>query len=132
MRILIAAEDRHRLYADSFGAAFEALRPHLQVLVAELKELDDIMVLLEPEMVICVRSTPVEPAASALAWVELSVEPDRSTNIRVGESSWEDTNPTLHQLLSIADRAEALVKRRSNSSISNGDFDRGGDHGGEA
>ncbi len=132
MRILITAEDRHRLYADSIGAAFEALRPRLQVLVAELKELDDIMALLEPEMVICIRSTPVEPAVSALAWVELSVEPDLPTTIRMGERHWGVSNPTLDQLLGIADGVGALVKRRSNSPISNGDFDRGGDHRGEA
>lgn len=113
MRVLIAVEERYRIHGDALGAAVEALRPHLQVVVAELKDLESLMSLLEPEVVICSRSTPTEPATSALAWVELSVEPDRPTRVRVGKRCWDISNPTLQEVLAIIQSAEALAEART-------------------
>ena len=102
MRILVSFEDEYRAYREMIAAGIRILRPHAEVETANPDALEEETTRLEPEVVICGRPNAAE-SNDGLAWIELSLDPSRPTNIRVGDRRWESTNPTLEELLGIID-----------------------------
>jgi hypothetical protein len=92
------------------GSAIKEVRPRLEVSVCRFGEFEGELERLEPQVVICGRFCPAQPGGETLAWVELSMDPDQPTKIRVGESRWEIDNPSLEDLLSVVDEAEGLAR----------------------
>lgn len=113
MNVLIAVEDRHRVYPQAIASALSILRPHLNMIAAEIGELDDELGRLKPIAVICNRPVPAE-TGSWLVWVELSLDPQTPTKIfwPDGQCS-EKLNPGIADLLEIIDRAAELSTVRS-------------------
>jgi hypothetical protein len=111
VRLLITAEDEHRAHREVLGGAIKEIRPRLEVTVSGFGDFEGELERLEPQVVICGRFRPVEPTTGdTLAWVELSMDPNQPTKIRVGESRWDCRSPSLEDLLSVIDEAEGLAR----------------------
>jgi hypothetical protein len=110
VRLLITAEDEHRAHREVLGAAIKEVRPRLEVTICRFGKFEGELERLEPQMVICGRFRPVQPSDDTLAWVELFMNPNQPTKIRVGENCWEIDNPSLEDLLSVIDEAERLSR----------------------
>jgi hypothetical protein len=71
MRVLIAFEDDYRIYQDMIAAAIELERPRVEVVTAEVNELETQARSFEPHLIIC--SGPrIENPIDALGWIQLS------------------------------------------------------------
>lgn len=113
MNILIAVEDRHRIYPQAIASTLSILRPHLNVVAAEISELDDESRHRQPIAVLCNRPAPTE-AGSWLVWVELSLNPQIPTKILWLDGQRSDKlNPGIEDLLEVVDRAVELSAVRS-------------------
>ena len=110
MRILIAFEDYYRAYADFLAKAIRVARPHLDVAKVGLEALRAEVKLLDPHLLICSSPNPAakqeEEEGTLLAWVELSVDPQRLSKFCVSGRRWESLNPSLEELLAVIEEAE--------------------------
>jgi hypothetical protein len=111
MQILIAFGDKYRVYSEALAGAIQQHRPHIEAVNAGLEELEQEVSRLNPCLLICSRLPIRHSNSTSSSWIELSVEPDHLSRIRVGERSWEVLNPTLEDLLSVVDEAERIVSR---------------------
>lgn len=111
MRILVAVERAHRAYAEVVARAFQMRRSCLEVAVADLDTLDDELQRFKPLVVVSDRPT-LAAAGSWLAWVELSLEPQRPTKVWLGGRLSEKTNPGLEDLLEVIDTTAKLSASR--------------------
>jgi hypothetical protein len=102
MRILVCFEDDFRAYRDMIATGIRILRPHAEVETADPDALEEETTRFEPEMVICARPSAAD-CNDGPAWIELSLDPLRPSNIRVGNRRWESANPALEELLGIID-----------------------------
>jgi hypothetical protein len=108
MRILVAFEDKYRVYRGVIAAAIRVLRPRAEVVVVGLDALVNEVARFDPHLVICSQPNTVDPGGRP-AWVELPVDPTRPTRACVGGRYSESRNPLLDELLSIIDDVERLV-----------------------
>jgi hypothetical protein len=111
MRILIAFEDYYRAYADFLAKAIKVARPHLDVATVGLEALRAEVKLLDPHLLICSSPNPAaakqeEEEGPLLAWVELSVDPQRLSKFCVSGRRWESLNPSLEELLAVIEETE--------------------------
>ncbi len=102
MRILVSFEDDYRAYRDVIAAGIRILRPQAEVETTVLDALEEETTRFEPDVVICSRSSAADSKVGP-AWIELSLDPLRPSNIRVGDRRWTSTNPTLQELLGMID-----------------------------
>jgi len=109
MRVLMSVEKKHRAYSEAVAEAIGALRPHLQVSVADPERFDEELARLEPELVLCDRPDPAKPGET-LAWVAFLVDADGSATVRVGGRRREILNPSFIELLAIVDEVWALAR----------------------
>jgi hypothetical protein len=109
MRILVSFEDEYRAYRDVIAAGIRILRPHTEVETTDPDALEAESARFEPEVVICGRSSAAG-SKDGPAWIELSLDPLRPSNIRVGDRRWTSTNPTLEEMLGIID--DTLINAR--------------------
>jgi hypothetical protein len=109
MRILVSFEDDHRVYRDVIAAGIKILRPHTEVETAGPDTLEEATTRLEPEMVICGRPSAANSNGGP-AWIEISLDPLRPSNISVDGRRWESTNPTLEELLGIIDDTPSNIR----------------------
>ena len=84
MRILVSFEDNYRAYRDVKAAGITILRPHALVETTVVDEFEEETARFEPEVVICGRSSAVD-SKDGPAWIDLSLDPSRPSNIRVGD-----------------------------------------------
>ena len=56
------------------------------------------------------RTPQPDQYSTRVAWVELSLDPERPSRVRLGEQRWETLNPSLEELLSVVDEAEKPVE----------------------
>ena len=112
-RILVAFEDSYHAYRDTIAAVIRILRPEIEVKSITLEELEGELERFDPEVVICSGHKEVE-LCTRLAWIELSVDPTIPAKISVGGRHFEQTNPTVEELLEIIDE----VRQRINISPS--------------
>ena len=102
MRILVCFENDYRAYRDMIATGIRILRPHAEVEIADPDALEEETTRFEPEVVVCGRPSAAD-SNDGPAWIELSLDPLRPSNIRVGNRRWESTNPALEELLGIID-----------------------------
>ncbi len=114
MRVLLAFEEEYRTYMEAMQAAIRAFRPEVEVLVAAAADAEELAAALEradPQLVICnCPPTPDNLLDARLAQIELSLEPDQPSRFRVGERSWESTNPTLGEILPVIVETKKLLR----------------------
>ncbi len=109
-RILVAFEDGYRAYASALATAIRAARPHLNIATVGLEALQTEVTRLDPHLVICSSLGPIfEQEGKLLAWVELSVDPHRSSQFCLSGRRWESLNPSLEELLNVVEEAERLL-----------------------
>jgi hypothetical protein len=99
---LVAFEESYRPYRETITAALRVLRPETEVKSTTLEELEGELERFDPQVVICSGHKEVE-SGTRLIWIELSVDPLMPTKISVGGRHFEQTNPTVEELLEIID-----------------------------
>ena len=105
-------DDDYRAYREVIAVGIRMLRPHTEVASASLEELEEAVARLGPNVVIS--SVAARPGSGErLAWVELSLDPDRPSMICVGGRYSERSNPGLDVLLKIVDEAERLFGKEN-------------------
>ena len=109
MRILVSFEDNYRAYGGVIAAGIRILRPHAEVGTADPDALEEETARFEPEVVICCRPSATD-SNDGPAWIELSLDPLRPSNIRVGDRRWESTNLTLEESLGIIDEPLSNIR----------------------
>ena len=107
MRVLVANEPF--VYREVISAAFQELRPHVEVISVEPEHLDREFLRLVPHLVVCSRVTALVKRG-AVAWVELY--PEHASRAVVSLAGEETTSDAIDftALLSILDRAESLYE----------------------
>ena len=107
MRILIANEPR--AYREVIGAAFQALRPHLDVTIADPADLDAEIARLDPHLVFCSQLTEAVQQVP-LAWVMLYPDGEVRAEISIGGQRIAVADIEFERLLAIADEVEVLAQ----------------------
>lgn len=102
---MVAFEDEYRAYQDALASALRTLRPHAEVSTSYPEVAPGSSPRPWPELVICNRPDPGE----SLAWLELSMEPGRTSKLRIGEHLSRVANPSLEEILSVVDEVERLT-----------------------
>ncbi len=104
MRVLIAIEDRHRVYREAIGEFLRASRPHLELRLVSPRALNGELRRFGPQIV--VHAGPPVPIPDLLpCWVELSLDPSVATVFRTGRVRREILNPSVRHLLAVIDGA---------------------------
>jgi len=109
VRILIAYEDTHRVYAEAMRHAIRGLRPDAEVATCGVAELDAGVGGLDPNLVVSSRPNAVDPGGRAV-WYVLFPEPDEPSEVCVGGRRREVENPGMEGLLSVLDETEESVR----------------------
>jgi len=109
-------EEDYRAYREVIAVGIHALRPHTEVASVRLEELEEAMARLDPDVVISSMATRAG-SRERLAWVELSLDPDRPSMICVGGRYSERSNPGLDVLLKVVDEAEQLIGRENTQEV---------------
>ena len=104
MRILLANEPRS--YREAFADAFRALRPHVEAITVDPEALEEEMLRLRPDVVVCSHTTPAIRAAGS--WIEVRVE-DELLTLRTSGTD-RSNNPDLETLLAFVDRSDGEAR----------------------
>ena len=109
MRILVCLENDYRTYREVIAAGIQILRPHTEVVTAELDVLKEKVLHFDPHLVIC--SLPATAGdGDIVCWVELSLEnPTQPSVVCIDGRYSEHNNPTLEELLRVLDQVEQLL-----------------------
>src|SRR3954471_19390465 len=94
MRVLVAFEEDYRIYQSTIAGVIEAMRPGVEVAVAELRYLEAKATTFNPHLII----TSVPRIANPIgphAWVQLSPYPGRRSRSWIGEWYRESLNLSL-------------------------------------
>jgi hypothetical protein len=104
VRVLIAIEDRHRVYREAIGEFLRATRPRLEVRLSSPHGLHGELRRFGPQIV--VHAGPAVPIPDLLpCWVELSLDPSVATVFRTGRVRREVLNPSIKHLTAVIDEA---------------------------
>ena len=104
VRVLIAIEDRHRVYREAIGEFLRATRPRLEVRLASPRGLHGELRRFGPQIV--VHAGPPVPIPDLMpCWVELSLDPSVATVFRTGRVRREVINPSIKHLMAVIDEA---------------------------
>ncbi len=107
VRILVANEPL--AYRQVISCVFKELRPHIEVVVADPRDLNREFLRLAPHLVVCSKLTTLVER-EAPAWVELYPEHGSQAIVRLaGEKSMFD-GMDFNTLLSTLDEAERLYE----------------------
>lgn len=109
MRVLIAYEERHRVYGGALENLLRTQRPHVSVKNVPPDEIEDQLERFDPHLVLCSGSNTVDTGGRG-AWIELSPEPDKTSRFCLGGRYTEASNPRLDALLEVVDEAEESVR----------------------
>ncbi len=105
MRLLVANEPQ--AYRQAIAGTVGKLRPDVEVLVASPSDdLDNSVVCLVPDMVICSQLTPAIES-SRHAWVLLYPDGETRTVISIGGQRTTSADMEFDELLAVIDRASA-------------------------
>ena len=111
MKILLAFEKEYRAYTTAIADAIRMFRSDVEVALADSRELEAEVERFDPQMVICSSPIPSNPVAPQIVgFIELSPEPDQLSKFRLGQHSWESTNPTLGEILPAVDETKRLYR----------------------
>ncbi len=106
MRVLVANEPRS--YRETMSAAFQYLRPDLEVIDIEPDSLDVEVARLEPHLVVCSRLT--DTVERRPAWVVLYPDHQRVSIVSVAGQHSTVPDMEFDYLLSIIDRLDHLAR----------------------
>lgn len=109
VRILLANEPRS--YRETLAAAFRILKPNTEVFVTDPDKVDGEVERLNPQLVICSRTTSTVETES-LAWVELYPEYSSVSVVSIGGERSTNAWIELGDLLSVIDRTETLAREK--------------------
>jgi hypothetical protein len=109
LRVLIAYEDTHRVYAEAMRHAIRGLRPGAEVASCGIAELRAGVGGFDPDLVVSSRPNAVDPGRRT-AWYTLSPEPDAPSEVCVGGRRREVENPGMEVLLSVLDETGESVR----------------------
>jgi hypothetical protein len=115
IRILVSFEEDHRVYQETTAIIIRELRPHVEVSVTELNELEAEVARLSPDLVICSRPKNVPDAGRVLAWLRLPTGHYRSAELYLDGEYSEMDNPGLEELLRVVDETEKLGRVKTSS-----------------
>ena len=91
------------------AAGIQILRPHTEIVTAELDVLKEQVRHFDPHLVICSLSA-IAGYGDIVGWVELSLEsPTQPSVVCIDGHYSEHNNPTLEQLLRVLDEVEQLL-----------------------
>jgi hypothetical protein len=108
MRVLISYEESYRTYGGMLERAIGALRPEADVASCRLAEIGEQLESFDAHLVVSSGKNTVDLGGRA-PWYRLSPEPDEPSEACLGGRRWQRLDPTLDELLSFIDEAEALV-----------------------
>lgn len=109
IKIIVVFEDEYRAYRGALAATIRILRPNSEVVIAEPGKIGGVVERFGPDIVIGSRFE-AEDLDGVRAWIKLSLDPTRSTKVRVSGEDSEMINPTLDKLLAIIDDVEPLTR----------------------
>jgi hypothetical protein len=109
VRVLIAYEASHRVYAEAMRHAIRGLRPGAEVAACGVAELGAGVGGFDPDLVVSSRPNTVEPAGRT-AWYRISPEPDEPSEVCVGGRRKEVENPGMEELLAVIDETEEFLR----------------------
>ena len=109
MRILISYEESYRVYSDALERAIRGLRADTDVAACSLAKIAEQVESFNPHLVVSSRPNTVDPGGRA-AWYTLSPEPNGLSEAYLGGRRSRRVNPTLEELLSFIEEAEALIR----------------------
>src|SRR5919202_701234 len=104
MQVLISFEEEYRIYMEIIAAAIRQARAGDEVMVTQLATLEEEIERTDPDLVISSPPIPANPVGQRAAWVELSLDPAKTSRFRVRGRTWESTNPPLAEILSVVDQ----------------------------
>ena len=109
MRILVCLENDYRTYREVIAAGIQILRPHTEVVTAELDVLKEEVQHFDPHLVIC--SLPATACnGDIFCWVQLSLKSSTEPSVVCVDGRYsEHDNPTLEELLGVLDEVEQLL-----------------------
>ena len=108
MRVLVAFDEAYRVYGETIADAIGRSRPGVEAQAIDWEALEEMVHRRDPHLVICNPPVPDNPISTRMAWVELSLETEMPSRVRLGEQRWETLNPSLEELLSVVDEARKL------------------------
>ena len=108
MRVLVAFDEEYGVYGETIAEAIGRSRPGVQAQAIDWEALEEVVHRQDPHLVICNPPVPDNPVSTREAWVELSLDTERPSRVRLGEQRWETLNPSLEELLSVVDEARKL------------------------
>jgi hypothetical protein len=109
VRVLVAIEDRHRLYREAIGRFLKMKRPGFEVRLARTRGLHSELRRFGPQVVLY--AGPPTPVPDLLpCWVEISLDPNRPTVLRTGRIRREVLNPSLSDLLEMIEVAAPVCR----------------------
>ena len=109
MRVPIAYEEAHRVYAEAMRHAIRGLRPGAEVAACGVAELGARVEGFDPDLVVSSRPNAVDPGGRT-AWYMLSPEPGEPSEVCVGGRRRQVVNPGMEELLRIVDETEGSVR----------------------
>ena len=109
MRVLIAYEDTHRVYAEAMRHVIGGLRPGAEVATCGVAELGARVGDFDPDLVVSSRPNAVDPGGRT-AWYRISPEPGEPSEVCVGGRRREVVNTDMEGLLSVLDETEESVR----------------------
>jgi hypothetical protein len=109
VRILICYEESYRTYSDVLERAIGGLRPEADVASCRLAEMGEQVESFDLHLVVSSGKNSVDPGGRA-AWYRLSPELDEPSEACLSGRRSHRSNPSLEELLSFIDEAEALVR----------------------
>jgi hypothetical protein len=106
MRVLVAFEEAHRVYGETIANAIRRSRSGVEAQALDRVALEEVVHRWDPHLVICSPPIPDNPISTREAWVELAVDTERPSKVRLGDERWETLNPSLEDLLWVVEEAE--------------------------
>src|SRR5215212_9695147 len=108
MRVLVAFDETYHVYGEFIAGAIQRSRPAVKAQAIDRLALEEVEHRWNPYLLICSPPVPPNSISTREAWVELSLDPERPSRVRLGEQRWKTLNPSLEELLSVVDEAEKL------------------------
>jgi hypothetical protein len=111
MHVLVAFEDKYRLYNEAVMSIVRDLRPHLEARVFKPDALRAAIARLDPILVICNQPYTISPNGRP-AWFELRPEPEGFGLLCIDGEYSQIPNPALDELLLAIDEAQELARAK--------------------
>ena len=112
LRVVVSFENGFHAYQDTLAVAIRILRPDAQIVTVNPEEIGAIAKRFGPDVVI---GSPIKKAdvENVPAWVELSLDPARSSKVNVRGYYSEIVNPTLDKLMMIIEEVAPMNRKEA-------------------